>query len=72
MPDRPVEPMRRLSVEIPDDLHHRLRRLALDERTTLAAIVREMLEREIERRQKSDPLARHAVPPAASRKDDAA
>jgi len=77
MPDRPEEPMRRLSVEIPDNLHHRLRRLALDERTTIAAIVREMLEREIERRQKPDPLTRPLAPPpapetAVRRKDDAA
>ena len=51
MADSP-EPTRRLSVEIPDSLHHRLRLLALEERTTLAAIVREMLEREIASRRK--------------------
>jgi hypothetical protein len=60
MPDRPEEPMRRLSVEIPDGLHHRLRRLALDERTTLAAIVRELLEREIARREGGNSPTRKA------------
>jgi predicted transcriptional regulator len=57
MTDRADEPMRRLSVEIPDSLHHRLRRLALDERTTLAAIVRELLEREVARRTKGQQAA---------------
>ena len=54
MTDNATEPTRRLSVEIPDSLHHQLRLLALQERTTLAAIVRELLEREIAARKPRD------------------
>jgi hypothetical protein len=67
MADSPDEPTKRLSVEIPDRLHHQLRLQAVEQRTTVAAIIREMLEREIER-------GRHLTPPreAKARKARAA
>jgi hypothetical protein len=52
------EPTSRLVVIIPDNLHHRLRVLAAEQRSTIAEITREALEREIARRRGSDSPAR--------------
>ena len=64
MPDRPEEPTKRLVVEIADSLHYRLRMLAVQRRTTVANIVRTLIERETaEPQKKGDSLARHLAPP---------
>jgi hypothetical protein len=39
------EPIKRVLVPMPDSLHHRIRVLAAERRTTMQAIIREMLER---------------------------
>jgi hypothetical protein len=58
-----ADPDRRLVVLIKDSLHYRLRVLAAEQRTTIADLVREAIEREIVRRREGgDPLARHPPP----------
>lgn len=42
------EPIKRLSVEVTDRLHHQLRSLALEQRTTVSEIVRRLIEKELE------------------------
>ena len=59
-----ADPDRRLVVLIKDSLHYRLRVLAAEQRTTIADVVREAIEREITRRREDgDPLP-HRPPPA--------
>ena len=59
-----ADPDRRLVVLIKDSLHYRLRVLAAEQRTTIADVVREAIEREItQRREDGDPLP-HRPPPA--------
>jgi hypothetical protein len=57
-----ADPARRLVVLIKDSLHYRLRVLAAEQRTTIADLVREAIEREIARRREGDPLPRHPPP----------
>lgn len=47
MPSKPPPAERRINVYIDDALHHRLRVLAADRRTTVSAIIRELVEREL-------------------------
>jgi hypothetical protein len=42
--EKSAEPLKRLTIDVPESQHHALRRLALDERTTVAAILRTMVE----------------------------
>jgi hypothetical protein len=42
------EPIKRVMVRMPDSLHHRLRLLAVERRTTMEEIVRAAVTREIE------------------------
>ena len=44
---REKDPIKRVLVRIPDSLHHRLRLQAVQNRTTMEAIVRDALERVI-------------------------
>jgi hypothetical protein len=39
------EPIRRIMVPMPDSLHHRIRVLAAERRTTMQEIIRDALER---------------------------
>jgi hypothetical protein len=51
MPERaPKEPTKRLAVDMPESLHHQLRRLALDERTTASDIIRALVEQRLAQR----------------------
>jgi hypothetical protein len=47
------EPTRRLAVDLPESVHHQLRQLALDERTTVADIIRAMVEQRLASGRKS-------------------
>jgi hypothetical protein len=48
----PKEPTKRLAVDMPESLHHQLRRLALDERTTASDIIRALVEQRLAQQQK--------------------
>jgi hypothetical protein len=47
--ERSAEPLKRLTIDVPESKHHALRRLALDERTTVAALLREMVDERLAR-----------------------
>jgi hypothetical protein len=47
MPETPKEPTKRLAVDLPESMHHQLRRLALDERTTASDIIRALVEQRL-------------------------
>jgi hypothetical protein len=51
----PKEPTKRLAVDMPESLHHQLRRLALDERTTASDIIRALVEQRLAQQQQKQP-----------------
>ena len=51
----PKEPTKRLAVDMPENLHHQLRRLALDERTTASDIIRALVEQRLAQQQQKQP-----------------
>jgi hypothetical protein len=44
------EPIKRIAVDLPEPLHYALRRLALDERTTVTEIIRKLVEQRVQRK----------------------
>jgi hypothetical protein len=41
------DPIRRIMVRLPDSVHHRVRVMAAEQRTTMAEIIREAVERAV-------------------------
>ena len=48
-----ADPIKRVMVPMPDSLHHRLRVLAAERRTTMQVLIREALERHLDRLHKA-------------------
>ena len=68
--ERAAEPLKRLTIDIPESLHRRVKTACAMENLVMADVVREMLERRFPPPKPASPPAPHPAPDTETQKHD--